>query len=91
MKHANGAELQLLDWLLAGLRQRSTLREKKPGIFYRGSSAYLHFHEHEGMLYADLKFDGEFERHCVSGRARQRAFLRRVDEALSKATAGPRG
>ena len=83
MKHAGAAALAELAELLAAVRERAALRERKPGIFYRGATAYLHFHEDWAGLFADLKVGTSFERHCVSRRSQQRALLRRIDETLA--------
>lgn len=48
--------------LLAKLRDIDGLRERKRGIFYRGATAFLHFHEDPSGLYADLKVNGEWRR-----------------------------
>ena len=38
------------------------LVEKRPGIFYRKSKAFLHFHEDSSGVHADVRFGVEFER-----------------------------
>jgi hypothetical protein len=48
MKHAGPSALDQLDALLDELRDLPGLREKSPGVFYRGSRAFLHFHEDRG-------------------------------------------
>ena len=45
MKHAGPEALDQLEPVLAKLRKLDGLRERKRGAFYRGSSAFLHFHE----------------------------------------------
>jgi hypothetical protein len=63
MKQASAATLQVLNELLVRLRCLPGLIERKPGIFYVRSKAYLHFHEVPAGLFADSKLtDGEFER-----------------------------
>jgi hypothetical protein len=83
VKHATALTLGQLARLLAALRKRPGMREKKPGIFYCGARAHLHFHEHEGLIYADLKVGSEFVRYRVSTAAEQTALLRQVDRSLS--------
>ena len=39
--------------------------EKKRGIFYRKSAAFLHFHEDPDGLYADVRMHEEFDRFRV--------------------------
>ncbi|MSP81512.1 MAG: hypothetical protein EXQ94_00920 [Alphaproteobacteria bacterium] len=75
MKHAGDVALDQLDDLLARLRATETLRERKRGIFYRGGTATLHFHEDAAGLFADLKVGAAFERHPVTTAVERRAFL----------------
>lgn len=63
MRHATPAALDRIDGLLESLRTLEILREKKRGTFYRGSSAFLHFHEDPAGIFADVKLAGsEFTR-----------------------------
>jgi len=82
VRHATDDDLDRLERLLAELREFAQLRERKRGYFSLRSSAFLHFHEDSGDLYADVKLDGVFERMRVSGPGEQAAFLARVREAL---------
>jgi hypothetical protein len=59
------------------------LRERKPGIYYLGRAAFLHFHEDRNRLYADLKRGARFERFEVTTAAQQRALLAMVSDLLS--------
>jgi len=61
MKHAGPAALDQREPLLALLRDLPELREKSRGTFYRGSRAFLHFHEDPAGLFADVRIDAEFE------------------------------
>ena len=89
MKHATPAALDRLEPLLAGLRECEGLREKKRGTFYRGSAAFLHFHEDPAGLFADVKLAGaEFTRLRASTAVEQRAVLRAVRAALGARTGG---
>ena len=84
MRHATPAALDQLEPLLAGLRDCEGLREKKRGTFYRGSSAFLHFHEDPAGLFADVKLAGaDFTRMRASTVVEQRAVLQAVRTALS--------
>jgi hypothetical protein len=65
MRHATAAALDELEPLLDRLRAVPALVERKRGIFYRGARAFLHFHEDATGLYADVRFDVEFERFRV--------------------------
>ena len=61
------ATLRRLEPLLVRIRGIGGLVERKPGTFYRRSSAFLHFHEDAVGLFADVKLDGvKFERLPVS-------------------------
>lgn len=79
MKHASDATLDQLEPLLERLRTLPRLKEKKRGIFYFKSRAFLHFHEDPTGLYADVRLSGDaFERFAVSNEAQQLAFGERV-------------
>ena len=57
MKHAGPATLQTLAPLLARLRALPGLTERTPGCFYRGSKAFLHFHEDPSGTHADVRLE----------------------------------
>lgn len=82
MKHAKDEHLDKLEPLLEALRHVAALTEKKRGVFYRKSKAFLHFHDDPSGLYADCRLDTEFERFRVSTRAEQRVLLERVRAAI---------
>jgi hypothetical protein len=82
MKHATPATLKQLEPLLARIRGLGGLVERKPGIFYRRSSAFLHFHEDDAGLFADAKLNGvAFERMPVSSSREREAFWKAVSAA----------
>lgn len=84
MKHASTQALRDLDALLAQVRRIDSLSERKPGIFYRRSSAFLHFHEDAGRLFADVKFNGiHFQRMPVSTERQRREFIDAVRKCLA--------
>jgi hypothetical protein len=84
VRHATPATLDRLETLLRELRGCEGLREKKRGTFYRGSSAFLHFHEDPAGLFADVKLAGaEFTRLRATTAAEQRALLGAVRRALT--------
>ena len=62
MKHAGQTTLDLLEPLLARVRNFPQLREKSRGVFYKKSKAYLHFHEDALGIFADLQVNGDWER-----------------------------
>jgi len=79
MKHAGSATLDALEALLVKLRDLPGRIEKKPGIFYVKSKAYLHFHEDPSGIFADAKLGGdEFERFPVNTKHEQESLLRLV-------------
>lgn len=82
MKHAGPNSLDRLDPLLARLRQLPGLREKGRGTFYRGSRAFIHFHEDPTGLFADVRFDRDFERLRVTTVKEQDRLLQRVRSVL---------
>lgn len=82
MKHAGQEALERLAPLLAALRAREELRERTPGTFYRGSVAFLHFHEDAAGDFADVKVGRDWERSRVSTARERSALLRRVRELL---------
>jgi hypothetical protein len=82
MKHASKDALGRLADLLAQIRQKDGLKEKKLGIFYRKSKAFLHFHEDPAGLFADLNAAEEFERYPVNSERERAALLKAIDRAL---------
>ena len=85
MAHASEAALQRLLPLLRQLREVKGLREVKPGIFHLRGSAFLHFHDDDGALLADLKKPGGsgFDRYAVEAPPGQRKLL---DDAKRRAS-----
>lgn len=77
MKHAGEQALDRLEPLIAELRTLRGMIEKKRGVFYRKSKAFLHFHEDPAGLFADLRTaEGvEFERYDVSLPAARQALI----------------
>ncbi|HEY9647723.1 MAG TPA: hypothetical protein V6C88_15210 [Chroococcidiopsis sp.] len=66
MKHANEETLNTLADLLAEIRLVGGLTEKKRGIFYRKSQAFLHFHDDPTGLFADLRDGKDWQRFPVN-------------------------
>ena len=83
MRHAKDEHLDRLESLLDALRELEGLKEKKRGVFYRKSRAFLHFHDDPTGLYADVRLDELFERYRVSTKAEQRHLLGRIRSALN--------
>src|ERR1700722_12685223 len=89
MQHASRATLDELSSLLEQLRALEGLVEKRPGVFYRKSRAFLHFHEDPAGLFVDVRFrpDEEFIRLPVTTRRQQSSFVSDVKRALALAQA----
>ena len=83
MRHATPSTLDALEPLLVQLRGLPALKEKSRGTFYRGSKAFLHFHEDPAGIFADLRIATEFERFRATTKTEQVALVRRVKDALS--------
>ena len=84
MRHARDEDLDRIEPLLAQLRTLDGLTEKKRGAFYRGSRAFLHFHEDHGDTYADVRLPGDaFDRTRATTKAEQRALVAAVRRALT--------
>jgi hypothetical protein len=82
MKHASAATLQQLSDLLDQIRQRQGLHEKKPGIFYRKSKAFLHFHEDPAGIFADISDGDQFRRYPANTTQQRYALLTAIDRSL---------
>ena len=65
MRHAGANALGALSDLLQSLRTRTALVERRPGIFYVGGKAFLHFHEDPAGLFADLRLGSDWQRFPV--------------------------
>ena len=85
MKHATPAALHKLEALLRDLRKVDGLKERSHGVFYRGSRAFLHFHEHGDLLFADVRLDHDCDQHPVTRRHDQLALLRKIRSATKMA------
>jgi hypothetical protein len=78
MRHATSETLQEIEPLLEQLRSVPGLVEKRPGIFYRKSRAFLHFHEDSSGLHADVRFKEEFERVRAESDKEREELLARI-------------
>lgn len=84
MKHAGAEALDRAEPLLKEIRRRDGLKEKTRGNFYRGSRAFLHFHEHDEVkLYADIRLADDFKRLPATTSAQREKLLRLMDKALT--------
>lgn len=84
MKHAGAQALDRLEPLLERLRTIPGMKERSRGVFYRGSRAFLHFHEHGEELFADMRAGTDFERFAATSRAERDALLKALRVALAK-------
>jgi hypothetical protein len=78
MKHAGEHALDALGDLLAEIRSFNGLTEKKRGVFYRRSSAFLHFHEDPAGFFADVKIGDAYRRFPVNTATQRQALRRRI-------------
>ena len=87
MAHADPKALEPLSPLLRQLREIKGLKEVKPGIFYCRGAAFVHFHDEQGALVADLKraSSSGFDRYPLATPQAQRKL---VDDARRRATRG---
>jgi hypothetical protein len=81
VRHARPEDLTPLAAVLERLRAVSVLTEKKPGTFYRGSRAFLHFHVDPAGLFADVRPNDTWERLPVDTPDQQQALLDAVADA----------
>lgn len=84
MARAGPDALKALSPLLRQLREIKGVKETQPGTFYARRDAYIHFHDDDGRLSADLKKPGGagFDRFPLASAPEQRTF---VDEAKLRA------
>jgi hypothetical protein len=82
MKHASAKSLDGVEVLLREIRAGAALKEKKRGIFYLGSKAFLHFHEDPTGMYADLKIGAAFRRFRVETKAEHKVLLKALRRQL---------
>ena len=80
MKHARDAALDSIEPVLIELRHLSDLQEKKRGVFYKKSIAFIHFHEDPAGIFADLRRGSEWLRVPVNTPADRRRLLRLAKE-----------
>ena len=81
MRHARPDDLTPLAPLLDRLRAVPVLTERRPGTFYRGSRAFLHFHVDAAGLFADVRPAGEWQRLPVDTADQQQALAELVAAA----------
>lgn len=83
MKHAGTQTLDELESLLSAIRKIGVLKEKKRGVFYLKSQAFLHFHEDMTGLFADLRSEGDdWDRLPVNTSRERTQLVQRVSSRL---------
>lgn len=75
MKHATPIALDALEPVIEKIRLLEGLTEKRRGVFYRRSQAFLHFHEDPAGFFADMKTGPEWIRLPATSSADRRALL----------------
>ncbi|HWF09403.1 MAG TPA: hypothetical protein VG297_13130 [Bryobacteraceae bacterium] len=83
MKHIGQTALDSIEPLLADLRKIEGLTERKRGLFYRKSAAFLHFHEDPAGIFADIRSGGEWLRMAVNTPVERGKLLRAARAAFS--------
>ena len=83
MKHAGSTALDSIEPLLVQIRDLASLTERKRGVFYRKSSAFLHFHEDPAGIFADLRDSSGWQRLAVHSDSERRALLARIRRLLA--------
>lgn len=78
MRHATPVVLDALEPLLAQLRRCDGLTERRRGVFYRRSAAFLHFHEDPAGFFADVRIGPGWVRLPATTAADRRSLLRQV-------------
>ena len=81
MRHATDRSLKSLAPLFVKLRAIGALTEKKPGVYYLKSKAFLHFHEDGKSIYADVRINPpEFTRLSATTNEEQASLLQAIRE-----------
>jgi hypothetical protein len=78
VKHASEETLDRVEPFLCELRSVDGLVEKKRGVFYRKSKAFLHLHEDPSGLHADVRLDEAFERQRVETEDERVSLLAKI-------------
>ncbi len=87
MKHATAAALDGLEPLLAQLRLVDGLTERRRGVFYQRSAAFLHFHEGPAGFFADVRIGPGWVRLPATTAAERRVVVREVRAELAARSA----
>ena len=82
LKHAGPQALDQVEKLLARLRRLEALVERKRGVFYHRSRAFLHFHEDPAGIFADVRDGDDFRRYRATTAAEWKVVVAAVERAL---------
>ena len=80
MKHATPIALDALEPLLEQVRSLGRLTERKRGVFYTKSQAFLHFHEDPAGFFADVRTGPSWSRLAVNSAKERKALLATIRE-----------
>jgi hypothetical protein len=88
MARAGPDALAKLQETIRQLRTTPQVREKQPGVFHLAGQAFVHFHETDGRLHADLKkLSGTgFDAFPVDTAPEQRKFIDEAKRRAAKST-----
>jgi hypothetical protein len=90
MAHCPYDRLSDLEDVFALMRTWPGMKEPKPGIFYVGRTAFLHFHVKDERRWADVREGADFASIDIppgAGAPERRCFLDRVQRQFRKASA----
>ncbi len=83
MKHASQKTIQLIEPMLKDIRSIPGLVEKKSGIYYYKSRAFLHFHEEDSNTFADVRLvEPEFQRLPCTTENQQKQLIVKIRKCL---------
>lgn len=84
MRHARSQALDELEPFLERLRAVPGLVEKRRGVFYVRSKAFLHFHEDPSGLHADVRLGPAFTRVRAETAEERDALLAYIEAAHAR-------
>jgi hypothetical protein len=83
LQHATNSTLDRIETFLENVRKSlPMLIEKKRGVFYLKSRAFMHFHEEGGAVYCDTSCSGEWSRTEITSKCKQQELLERLKKEL---------
>ncbi len=85
-KRAGEVTLAKIHELLEDLRDFEVLTEPRPGVFFLGQKEFMHFHEIDKAIVADIFLPGERLRLPVTTRSEQLDVLDRIWTSLEIAS-----